>query len=292
MKDKKPCDCPDDFETVIAVKRLQQKYTALADVVAAHFSSLEEDKFLRDNLVKITRSEKLYKIVGGRPVAEGQFAECCLIGHKDAENSFEWFCSGVLVRPNLVVTAAHCFLPGEILYVALNATDQSNLQGSEIIASKQVAQHPDYRESNDVCAIVLANSTSIIPVPLATTQEILASQSVTLVGFGRDDIYSTRGFGIKREVTVNFISVRKNVVDDMTVEEKRFGFMSNLEFVAGGHGYDSCNGDSGGPAYVMVNGTRKVAGLTSRATRTATNPCGDGGIYSRVDAFSDFFNRF
>ena len=60
--------------------------------------------------------------------------------------------------------------------------------------------------------------------------------------------------------------------------------------MAGGDGHDSCNGDSGGPAYILVDGGRKVAGLTSRATEGATNPCGEGGIYTRVDTQREFIN--
>jgi hypothetical protein len=36
---------------------------------------------------------------------------------------------------------------------------------------------------------------------------------------------------------------------------------------------------------------RKVAGLTSRATEGFTNPCGDGGIYTRVDTQRPFIRQ-
>jgi endonuclease G len=57
-----------------------------------------------------------------------------------------------------------------------------------------------------------------------------------------------------------------------------------------GLGKDTCNGDSGGPAYLRQAGGYVVAGLTSRATRSAAVNCGDGGIYVRPSAFRDWIN--
>ena len=55
------------------------------------------------------------------------------------------------------------------------------------------------------------------------------------------------------------------------------------EFVAGGAGKDSCNGDSGGPVFMDTPRGVMLVGAVSRATSSATSPCGDGGIYVRTD---------
>ena len=125
------------------------------------------------------------------------------------------------------------------------------------------------------------------PVRLATAAELGQALQTTLVGFGNDDVLSTRGFGIKREVTVPITHPPRGGGNPDEGEEE-LGFESDFEIVAGGAGFDSCNGDSGGPAYIDVAGQRVVAGLTSRATSTARNPCGEGGIYTRVDVHVDF----
>ena len=100
---------------------------------------------------------------------------------------------------------------------------------------------------------------------------------------------STRGFGIKRKVTVPITHPATS--GNPNADEQLLGFEGDLEFVAGGGGFDSCNGDSGGPAYITVAGDRVVAGLTSRATETSRNPCGEGGIYTRTDVHRAFIRR-
>lgn len=86
--------------------------------------------------------------------------------------------------------------------------------------------------------------------------------------------------------------VKRSDADDLTAFENLTGFHAQYEFVAGrkGLGKDTCNGDSGGPAYIDTNSGPVVAGLTSRATRDADVPCGAGGIYVRVDMFREWIN--
>src|SRR5262249_21034882 len=55
------------------------------------------------------------------------------------------------------------------------------------------------------------------------------------------------------------------------------------EFAAGGHGTDSCFGDSGGPLYVGVRGGAALIGVVSRGDGTAGQPCASGGVYVRAD---------
>jgi endonuclease G len=175
--------------------------------------------------------------------------------------------------------------------VAFRAAKITDLAGAEIVRGRRALGHPDYETVHDIAVIVLRTAATTPPVPMATAAEIAAAFQTTLAGFGNDDIFSTRGFGVKRRVNVPITHVRRAPGDDLTEAEDTLGFESDLEFVAGGGGFDSCNGDSGGPAYIMAGGQRKVAGLTSRATDTAETPCGEGGIYTRVDVHHGFVKR-
>ena len=88
-------------------------------------------------------------------------------------------------------------------------------------------------------------------------------------------------------------ALRRNAGDDLAQLEAVTGFHSDYEFVAGRKalGKDTCNGDSGGPAYIDTPASPVLAGLTSRSMRGADVRCGAGGIYVRVDRFKPWINE-
>ncbi len=293
------CSCqapqqPSTSDLHRAYRHLARKHQQLADAVAHLVSQTAVARPARAAARQDELHQMVARIVGGVPTAPTDFKECCLIGRKFPNGAVEWFCSGVLVHPRIVLTAAHCQhapSPG-INLVALNATNQNDLSNSEIIAASRATANPAWRNggANDITVVVLKKAARTGPVAIATTADLAAATETTLVGFGNNDIQSTRGFGLKRQVTVPVKSVRRKPSDDLHADESEFGYQSDLEFVAGGHGFDSCNGDSGGPAYLGSGRSVKVAGLTSRATANAVDNCGDGGIYTRIDQQLNFIN--
>jgi endonuclease G, mitochondrial len=151
----------------------------------------------------------------------------------------------------------------------------------------RVFRHPHYnraaRRRNDITLVVLASPVDLAPAILATDTELAAVVETTLAGFGYNDPMAPIGFGRLRKVTVNLGPIQTGSADHSSLGAA-LGYDPATEFVAGRKalGRDSCNGDSGGPAYIeLADGSRRLAGLTSRATSDATAPCGDGGIYVR-----------
>lgn len=294
------CGCgtaaQDDFDPKVAFDRLAKKQEELAQLLAAYMGTspvpTAARAFALDANPPQNMAEAVQRIVGGFPVAVGEFPECALIGRRNQNGTFRFFCTGVLVHPRIVLTAGHCFDPAAPAnVVALKAEDQTRLDNAEIVSVQRMIQHPEYPTTrlHDISVIVLRAASTAAPVRLATEQELGQAINTRLVGFGNDDVLSTRGFGVKREVTVPITASLS--VGNIADLEREFGFEADLEFVAGGGGFDSCNGDSGGPAYIDVAGERVVAGVTSRATDNARNPCGGGGIYTRVDVHLDFIKR-
>jgi endonuclease G len=282
-----------EFDAQEAYEALAQRFDRLAQLVG-HSLGVGGAGMRGASARDPERMRKVFKrIVGGTDVAEGSYPECTLIGQRHANGTTTWFCSGALVHPRIVLTAGHCFDPAEGLVpnrVALSCVDMNRLSNAEIVAAKACVQHPSYPSTglNDIAVIVLRQDARTRPVRVASTAELAQAQEATLVGFGNSDFKSTRGFGRKREVDVEITHLRRAAGDDLDEAEQQLGFESDLEFTAGGEGFDSCEGDSGGPAYVRSGSELRLGGLTSRALEHATRPCGDGGIYTRVDSHQTF----
>ncbi|TQM85602.1 trypsin [Saccharothrix saharensis] len=211
------------------------------------------------------------RIIGGVPTSD--FPDCVAVGSANA-----WCCSGTLVSPNVVVTAGHCVHGGCAARVFVGK-DVGFPEDGEVIPVETALAHPEYRPprpTGDIAVLVLARPAPIAPRPIATPDQVAAAAFVRLAGYGNTDVHSSGGYGRRRVVDVPIAS-----------DHPRYGAEKATEFVAGAPflDRDSCNGDSGGPAYVQAGGEWFLAGATSRATASSLRPCGDGGVYTRVASY-------
>jgi secreted trypsin-like serine protease len=114
------------------------------------------------------------------------------------------------------------------------------------------------------------------------------------VGFGNTDPTGFFGYGKKRFVDLPVASPACRGKVDGHDDSMTYGCDVGFEFVAGRPllERDSCTGDSGGPFYVQgKDGQWLLGGATSRATKSALNNCGDGGIYVRVDRYRSWISK-
>jgi secreted trypsin-like serine protease len=232
--------------------------------------SIYADPVYQRNAREVRRNRK--RIVGGVETAD--FPDCVAIGSPG-----DWCCTGTLVAPNVVVTAGHCEAGGcsARVFVGTDVTGDG-----QVVEVARAVAHPDYGPSsdfNDIAVLILQEDLNIEPRAIAKQADVDGAISTRLAGFGNTDVNSSGGYGKRRMVDVPMASTNP-----------QFGADSDSEFVAGAPflDRDSCNGDSGGPAYVECDDGWALAGATSRATASAFRPCGDGGIYTRVHAFEDW----
>jgi secreted trypsin-like serine protease len=183
------------------------------------------------------------------------------------------FCSGALIAPDLVLSAAHCVMPGADYKIVLyDAQRQPQLR--EV---KRVASHPQFnvqgivahRASADVALLHLSEPLKArTPAPSGTPLEpIAAGARFSVAGIG----VTRRGDG-KTGGTIRAASLvatgqpgrlQIRLVDPATNNTTE--------------GLGACTGDSGAPVFENQNGRAVIIGVVSWSTG-AHNADGCGGL--------------
>jgi secreted trypsin-like serine protease len=183
------------------------------------------------------------------------------------------FCTGSLIAQDLVLTAAHCVMPGADYKIIIPGETPPRL-----LDVRRIAVHPqfnvqgilDHRASADVALLQLASpvAPSKAPSPLgAPKTPIMAGARFTVAGIG----VTRRGDG-KSGGTIR--------AADLAVTGKpgtlQIRLVDPLTRNTGG-GLGACTGDSGAPVFEEQNGHAIIVGLVSWSTGP-NNSDGCGGL--------------
>lgn len=174
-------------------------------------------------------------------------------------------CTGALVGPRSVVTAAHCL---ELAPFAVFFGGSLDEDGGTIEVTQHWV-HPRFDPttlSYDVAVLELEHDAPVTPLELLRSplDPTVVGRPVRFVGFGVD-------------------------VDDSTVRHKRTGQstiaeLGAISFTSGAAIGQLCDGDSGGPVLLVEDGIERVAGLVSGGDVR----CELFARHTRVDVVADF----
>ncbi len=222
-------------------------------------------------------------IVGGELTETGDIPEVVAL-----YKSTGFACTGVLIASDVVLTAGHC--QADLSYVVVGSLDPANDTEAETALVRDVFVYPDYLETLDLAVVTLATPVAAAPAKLALgcRLEHLGDGSSGLVaGYGATNRFGTDIDGLLRDVILPIVDADC----DNPTRGCNVDVLPGGELIAGGDQLDSCFGDSGGPLFLMVEDERFLTGIVSRGALPTNRPCGDGGIYTRIDADIDWISE-
>jgi trypsin len=215
------------------------------------------------------------RIVGGSQPSRNRYPYFVRIDHNNRLH-----CGGVLIAPDIVLTAAHCVMGSGTYTAYVNAFNTYRFySGVEVKAVSSASKHPSYSSRTRGYDLAIMKLSSPVNNPVTIPINGLSSEpgtgdSLTVIGVGADA--SGRSTVWLHEAEVNMVSPRTcNINYGGKINDRTM-------FCARDPGQDSCQGDSGGPIMQTIGGVEQVVGIVSWGIGCAE--AAYPGVYARTSA--------
>lgn len=191
-------------------------------------------------------------------------------------------CSGSLLENNTVLTAAHCIGSGE-MYIffgsTLSPSAPRRLVDVMAFSDYWETRYAEEQNSGDIALLHFDGTLpeGFKPAKILTNKKALRKDlEVVVAGYGISDVATATGAGILRRTRLK-VADPKFSVSEISLDQSQ--------------GTSVCHGDSGGPAYLEVNGELQLFGITSRGVNDLKKTCTAQVAYTSVLYYSAWIQR-
>ncbi|MGE3610422.1 MAG: trypsin-like serine protease [Bacteriovoracaceae bacterium] len=213
-------------------------------------------------------------------------------------------CSGVLITPQVVLTAAHCIYPDSSFEVRMG--NEINFSKQKPVSVKEVIIHPDYtdeRTQNDIAIMILEQPLSNNVAPLYQG-DILSQKGLPLFVAGYSSISSISNLDAfalvrKEEISTHRTNLGFNEDDGSFTQKLLFRMVTvitdvkndkdKLVYLQSNGGV--CSGDSGGPTFIKLKGNYLLIGINASVQYDKKQFCASWGASTFIPYYLDWITR-